>query len=422
VAATGKVTDMTRKLKVLAVAPYCDGLDVGEAWCAYQWVKNLATVADVTLLTVRRHGQVPVSDQLPNIDVVDWNEGTSFARFERMNSMLKPGYVAFYRRARQWLSAALASGKTFDIAHQFTPIALRYPSPLEGQGIPYVIGPLAGSLDTPDAFVSECRSAAWYTRLRSLDGWRLKSDRLLKRSYANAAAVLGVAPYVGDLLAPAGIKRFELISELGIDSLAPKHQRVFTPGALRLVHVGRGVRTKGLRDAIRAVAELPKDVDVRLDVAGRGEEMSICREEAERLGVMDRVNFLGQVPRQDVEKLYAQADAFLFPSFREPSGSVVFEALRHGLPVITIDRGGPGYVVDDTCGIRVPAVSPEQLASDLCEAIQKLAWDTDLRSRLGEGARGRIEAIGLWSNKICWLTGLYRELMINHSQVLHEVS
>jgi glycosyltransferase involved in cell wall biosynthesis len=413
---------MHNRIKVLAVAPYCDGLDVGEAWCAYQWIKNLSAVADVTLLTVRRQGQVPASEQLPNVEVVDWEESTSFARFERMSSMLKPGYVAFYLRARKWLSAALAKGQTFDIGHQFTPIALRYPSPLEGYSIPYIIGPLGGSLDTPDEFVSECRSAAWYTRLRSLDRWRLKRDRLLKRSYGNAAAVLGVAPYVGDLLSAAKPQRFEVISELGIDTLASAHQRQATPGVLRLVHVGRGVRTKGLRDAIRAIALLPKDIDVHLDVAGRGEEIAICQAEAERLGIQDRVSFLGQVPRSDVEKLYAQADAFLFPSFREPSGSVIFEALRHGLPVITTDRGGPGYVVDDTCGLKVPAIAPEQLASNLCAAIQRLAWDTDLRMRLGEGARKRVEVIGLWSNKIRWLVGLYRELMINDRTVLHEVS
>ena len=413
---------MNNRIKVLAVAPYCDGLDVGEAWCAFQWVKNLSTVADVTLLTVRRHGQVPASEQLPNVEVVDWEESTSFARFERMSSMLKPGYVAFYLRARKWLSAALAKGQTFDIAHQFTPIALRYPSPLEGHPIPYVIGPLGGSLDTPNDFVSECRSAAWYTRLRSLDRWRLERDRLLKRSYANAAAVLGVAPYVGDLLSAAKPQRFEVISELGIDTLAPVHKRKPIPGMLRLVHVGRGVRTKGLRDAIRAIALLPEDVEVHLDVAGRGEEIAICRTEAERLGIKDRVSFLGQVPRCDVEKLYAQADAFLFPSFREPSGSVIFEALRHGLPVITTECGGPGYVVDENCGLKVPAISPEQLANSLCLALQRLAWDTDLRMRLGEGARKRVEVIGLWSNKIRWLVGLYRELMINDRTVLHEVS
>jgi hypothetical protein len=80
---------MERRLKVLAVAPYCDGLDVGEAWCAFQWVKNLATIADVTLLTVRREGWVPASQQLRNVEVVQWDEQRYFAKFERVNSMLR---------------------------------------------------------------------------------------------------------------------------------------------------------------------------------------------------------------------------------------------------------------------------------------------------------------------------------------------
>ena len=63
---------MERRLKVLAVAPYCDGLDVGEAWCAFQWVQNLATIAAVTEWTVRREGWIPASQPRQNVDVVPW--------------------------------------------------------------------------------------------------------------------------------------------------------------------------------------------------------------------------------------------------------------------------------------------------------------------------------------------------------------
>jgi glycosyltransferase involved in cell wall biosynthesis len=171
------------------------------------------------------------------------------------------------------------------------------------------------------------------------------------------------------------------------------------------------VRTKGLRDAVRALARLPDDIDVHLDVAGQGEELPICRELARTLGVAHRITFHGQVSRDTVEKLYARADAFLFPSFREPSGSVVFEALRHGLPVITTDRGGPGFVVDQTCGIRVPAVDPEQFASDLADAITRAARDPSLLARYTAGARQRVASIGLWPNKIQWLMELYSELV-----------
>ena len=139
---------MVRRFKVLAVAPYCDGLDVGEAWCAHQWVKHLARVADVTLLTLRRPGRVAASKQLPNVEVIEWDDNPSLAHFERINSMLKPGYLSFYRRARRWIAAAESQGRHFDVGHQFTPIALRYPSPLTGGSMPYVIGPLGGSLET----------------------------------------------------------------------------------------------------------------------------------------------------------------------------------------------------------------------------------------------------------------------------------
>ena len=169
-------------MRVLALAPYCDGQDVGEGWCAFQWVKHLSQVADVTLLTLHRKGRIPVSEQLPGVTVVAWDEPSAMAGLKRFNSMLKPGYMAYYMRARSWLTNALAAGEHFDVAHQFTPIALRYPSPLTGFSIPYVIGPLGGSLSTPAGFVSECASAAWYTRLRSLDRWRLRHDRMLKNS------------------------------------------------------------------------------------------------------------------------------------------------------------------------------------------------------------------------------------------------
>jgi glycosyltransferase involved in cell wall biosynthesis len=90
--------------------------------------------------------------------------------------------------------------------------------------------------------------------------------------------------------------------------------------------------------------------------------------------------------------------------------------------VISTDRGGPGYVVNETCGLKVSAQTPQQLAEDLCSAIRTLAWDVDLRARLGKGARARVEEIGLWTNKMEWLVGLYDELIDQHQPLLQEVS
>lgn len=410
-------------VRLLVIAPACDGTDVGEAWCAYQWVVGLAKQCELTLLTMKRRGRSWPSTQLPGVEVIEWPDLPVPHRLERFNSMLKPGYPRFYFQSRKWIKAALGRGRHFDVIHQLTPIALRYPSPGAGLGIPLILGPFAGSLDTPEEFLSECKTAPWYTKLRRLDELRLRHDPFLRKSFKSASVVIGVAPYVETMLQHIPIRQFSLMSELGVHDLYQSRPVREKPvGALRMLHVGRAVRTKGLRDAVRALAALRDLPGITLEQAGDGEDLEFCRREAARLGVADRVHFHGRIPRTRVEELYRRADVFIFPSFREPSGSVIFESMRHGLPVITVDRGGPGYVVDQSSGIRVPANSPQQLARDLAGAARRLACDENELHKLSTGARDRIETIGLWSNKIHWLLSLYSDVISRHSPADLEIA
>lgn len=400
-----------RRLDVILIAPNCDGTDVGEAFCAHRWVQHISAVANVTLLTQSRQGRTPASAQLPMAQVIEWPEPQLPRRLERVTAMLKPAYPVFAARARRWIGEQLKAGRRFDIIHQLTPLALRYASPAHGFGIPYVLGPHGGSLPTPKAFTAECGSAPLFTRLRQIDGFRLEADPWLRRSFAGAACVIGVAPYVRDLLGSIAVQRFEVMTELGVDEpLPPVRARGDAPG-LRLLHVARAVRTKGLRDCIRALALLADLPGVTLTQAGDGEELAPCKQEAERLGVGHRVNFLGRIPRQQVEELYASSDAFLFPSFREPSGSVVFEAMRHGLPVIAADRGGPGHVVDASAGLKVPVEDPAQFAQALATAVRRMADLPVERARLSAGARRRAIELGSWPAKIEWLLQLYHSIL-----------
>jgi glycosyltransferase involved in cell wall biosynthesis len=248
--------------------------------------------------------------------------------------MLKPAWPVFARHVRRWIeTAALTTGQSFDIAHQLMPQAARYASPLRHFDVPYVIGPLGGALDTPEAFRDEVVSAPIFTRLRALDSYRFRHDPWLRQSYSRAACVLGVAPYVKEVLGDLPLRRFESVLELGADDVAPPRARPVEPGKLRVLHVGRAVRTKGLRDTVRALAHLSDLPGITLTSAGTGEDLDPCRAEAARLGVADRVRFLGRIPRDEVEALYESHDVFCFPSFREPAGGVLYEAMRHGLPV-----------------------------------------------------------------------------------------
>jgi glycosyltransferase involved in cell wall biosynthesis len=396
-------------VKVLLIAPNIDATDVGEAFVAFKWAEALARLVDLTVLSFERPGRAALAAQLPGARVVTWAEPGWARRHERLNAMLKPAWPLFARHVRAWMTAALARGEVFDVAHQLMPQAARYASPLRHFAVPYIIGPLGGALDTPAAFRAEAASAPLFTRLRALDALRFRHDPWLRASYARAACVLGVAPYVQDILRDIPLRRFEPVLELGIDAVEPPQARPLTPGALRLLHVGRGVRTKGLRDAVRAMAQL-RDLPVTLTSAGAGEEIALARAEAQALGVADRVTFLGRQPRATIEELYRSHDVFLFPSFREPAGGVLYEAMRHGLPVITAARGGPDFIVDDTCGIRVPVTDPARFAADLAAAVRGMAGDPAAVGRMGHAARAKVQAEGLWPAKAARMVALYQSV------------
>ncbi len=398
-----------RRLKVLLLAPYYDRTVPGESWSTYKWVEGISGICETTVLTWHRRDWDPGKSPTRAVKVVDWTEPKFPGMPDRLAWELKPGYPLFYIKARRWIRAALKNGGAFDLAHQINPLALRYPSPLQGLGIPYLIGPLAGSLETPPGFSEAAREKLWFRKLRGLDRFRLAHDPWLRKTYAGAAGVIGVAPYVRGLLDRCAPPRFEIMAETGVESLAPEPKSAPAPGEpLRLLFVGRVIRTKGILDGIRALARCPEQANVRLDVIGAGDLLEECKAEAERLGISHRVAFHGRLSRDEVFEWYRRSHVFLFPSFREPSGNVVFEAMSQGLPVITSTVGGPGYVVTDECGIRVPPANPESFVTGLEAAIREFAMHPEMISRLSAGSLLRVRGQAFWPSKIESLHGLYQ--------------
>ena len=403
------LTSMT--LRIFLTAPNIEGDATGEPFVAWRWAEALSHEVDLTVFSFQRANRPQLQETLPKATVITAPMPDYFSRAPRFEAMAKPHYPFYMRAVRKALRAAEGP---FDLAHQIMPQAARYPIPLRKTGVPYVVGPLGGALETPAAFRHEDReSAAWYTRARVLDRWRFRYDPWLRASYRDAALILGVAPYMQDILADIDLPRFEPVLELGVPDIPPLPDRPDrSEGDLRLLHVGRGARTKGLRDLVRAVGLL-RDTLPGLTVtsAGTGPEIDQCRREAETLGVADRIRFLGQIAREDVEPLYAEADVFVFPSFREPAGNVLYEAMRWGLPAIAANRGGPAWIVDDTNGIRIDVSEPETYARDIAAAIQRLAGDPALRRQMGQAGQERLRREGLWPAKAKGLVTIYESVL-----------
>ncbi len=391
-----------RPLDLLLLAPYSDGTDVSESWSNFEWARRLAERHRVTVLNIRKAGRASLVGQLPGVEVVEWDDPSWLRPFERFGAAAKPGYVRFHREARAWIRRELAGGRRWHLAHQVAPLAIRYASPAIGLVRPLVIGPLAGSVPTPPAFRREFAGEPWYMSLRGLDSWRVRFDPWLRRTYREADVIVGVAPYVQEFLRPATSRPFRFISETGprgvlgdADSLWARRRAA--GGPVRFLYVGRIVRSKGVRDAVRAFRLLAGRQDLRFDVVGDGNDLVECQREA---AGDPRIVFHGRLPREKVDAWYESADVFLFPSFREPSGNVVYEAMGFALPLIVGDAGGPAFTVDDASGLRVPVRDPAQYARDLAAAIERLAADPADRERRGRAARIRVDDVGAWDRRV----------------------
>lgn len=397
-------------VKLLLVAPTCNGEDVGEAWVAHKWAQLLAPRHDVTLLTYHKRGARPASQQLSGLRVIEWSEPPVLGRAERLNSMLKPAYIPFYARARTWIRKAIAAGERFDIAHQPVPVAMRYPSPLAGMRIPFVIGPVGGGLETPSGFAADEGATPWYMRLREIDGFRRRHDPLLRRTYGSADCVLGIAEYVRGQLSDIPLRRFEVMSETGLDQVPEPIQRAGREGPLRLLFVGRLVRTKGVRDILRALTLIP-DVPVVLDIVGEGPDRPACEALVASHNLENRVTLHGWRSKAEVDGFYRMADVFVFPSYREPGGNVALEAMGFSLPLIVANRGGPGSATSEACAIKLSVRTPDAMAADLAAAIRELAADPARRLHMGAAAHAHVTGTALWSAKVERMDRLYSEIL-----------
>lgn len=162
--------------------------------------------------------------------------------------------------------------------------------------------------------------------------------------------------------------------------------------AVVIIQVSRLERWKGHSLLLSALGQLRDRDDWIVWIAGgvqrpqEAEYLQELKEQAEKLGIVERIRFLGQ--RSDVSQLLAAADIHCQPNMGpEPFGIAFIEALYAGLPLVTTAMGGGKEIVDDSCGYLVP---PDDVKA-LNEALRALIVNPELRATLGSGGKIRAD-------------------------------
>jgi glycosyltransferase involved in cell wall biosynthesis len=313
-----------------------------------------------------------------------------------------------YKRAVE-----LCSQVTMDLAHHVSWGTIGAPPPLWRLPIPALWGPIGGGQTTPPRLLSFFGSQHWAERIRTVRVKALRLSRKLRVTARGCQVIFATNQETADLLKRAGATRVRMLLDCG---LPPAYVSAALPKAFSsqpeftLLWAGRLEYRKGLALGLQALARV-KGVPVKLLVAGRGPQQEELESLTRQLGLAERVEFLGSVPYDRMPELFQSASAFLFTSLRDSFGSVVLEAMAHGLPVVTLDHQGVGTFVPDTAAIKVTVSNPGQTIEALAAAIRDLAVSPPVRIEAMRSAAWNFAREQTWDRRVARMNQVYEDVV-----------
>jgi glycosyltransferase involved in cell wall biosynthesis len=369
----------------------------GEAIKAYQFLRHLVLGGhDVTVVTHRRSAPVMKRD-FPQVPVFIIEDSPGQVVTWNVMVLRQLVDVFFFRRARPILRRILAEHPqaVFHYLCPVSPILPRFPL----AGAINVLGPLTGNIYYPPAF-------------RAGEPMKLKIGRLFHYvAQRTVGAVVGDKKHFSRILVSGGERtrrslgwagapdaRMIDVVDSGISDKFDQHPLIRHEGVNdRFMTSGRLVPHKGVHLSIEALQYVTQPI--RFDIYGDGAYRATLEALVERLGVGDKVRFMGWMESHDaLIARMAEYRGYVVPSLAEANGIVVQEAMMAGLPVICLKWGGPAMLADQDSGILIEPGSREQVVRAIAAAMDRLAADPDHANRLVGAARAIAEHRFGWDN------------------------
>jgi glycosyltransferase involved in cell wall biosynthesis len=164
---------------------------------------------------------------------------------------------------------------------------------------------------------------------------------------------------------------------------------------------------KGPDMLLQAAAPLIREGRLRLDMVGDGPMLPWLKTQAQTLEITQGITFHGWLEHGAVQDILCRCHLLAFPSIREFGGGVVLEAMALGVVPLVVDYAGPGELVSQGTGLKVPCGNRQQIVEGFEKRLRALADDPAALPAMAQAARQRVQDRFLWSRKASQVARLY---------------
>ena len=374
-----------KPLKVLISAYACEPSKGSEPSIGWNWATEIANKGHHLVVFTRLNNKKNIESFLEknNLNLegrirFEYYDLPKFVLFIKKTFSLTRIYYLLWQFFVFKKIRKITKKEKFDLVHHLTFVSLRHFSHLGKLNIPLILGPLAGGDSSPYYLRKSINWKFFLTEFfRDFTKICLKFDPFFLNSLKKAKLIICATPATNNLIPDKFINKTKIINQISME-IPQKINFNYTNNTRykNILFVGKLIDLKGMAIGIEAFSlAVKKDPKLFLTIIGSGVKEKEWKLLAKNLEINNRIKWIPWITQMELKKIYPKYSTLIFPSLHDSGGQVILEAISHGLKVITLDIGGPGYLLNNDVAkiINVKNSSYSAVKEEIAKGIIKFS-------------------------------------------------